>query len=126
MSNAGLRLALQLLASPVVCNAPCHVFVDLFLGHDTRDQGFTTRAEGAVFSRARMDVRHIKRMEVAETKKQIQKERRVYVDDGGHLYVKAEELFADPDIRRQLEEANALAEELGLKRKSDDELGLKR
>lgn len=65
-------------------------------------------------------------MEVAETKKQIQKERRVYVDDGGHLYVKAEELFADPDIRGQLEEANALAEELGLKRKSDDELGLKR
>ena len=58
---------------------------------------------------------------MVKTAKQPEKERRVYVDDKGHLYVKAEELFADPDIRSQLKEANALAEELGLKKKSSDE-----
>lgn len=58
---------------------------------------------------------------MAKTEKQPEKEPRVYIDDKGHLYAKAEELFADPDIRSQLEEANALAEDLGLKKKASDE-----
>ena len=59
-------------------------------------------------------------MKVAETEKPEKKQRRVYINDGGYIYVKAEELMADPDFIKQLEEADSLAKHLGLKRTSED------
>lgn len=55
-----------------------------------------------------------------KTEKPVETERRIYVDDGGHLYVEAEELLLDPDFKRQLKEADTLAEQLGLKKRSQD------
>ncbi len=42
-------------------------------------------------------------------------ERRIYVGEKGHRYVKAEELLRDPNVRRRLESADRLANRLGLK-----------
>ena len=43
-------------------------------------------------------------------------ERRIYVGARGHRYVKAEELWRDPNVKHRLERADHLACRLGLKR----------
>ena len=42
-------------------------------------------------------------------------ERQIYVGPKGHRYVKAEELFKDPNVRKRLRSADRLAERLHLK-----------
>ena len=46
-------------------------------------------------------------------------ERRIYVGAKGHRYVKAEELFKDPNVRDRLRSADRLAERLNLKGSRD-------
>ena len=57
---------------------------------------------------------------MAGTEKQETKQRRIYVNEGGYIYVKAEELLTDPDFIKQLERADVFAKHLGLKRTSED------
>lgn len=47
------------------------------------------------------------------------RERRIYVGDKGHRYVKPDELLRDPKVRHRLDRADRLASKLGLKGKSD-------
>jgi len=41
--------------------------------------------------------------------------RKIYLTENGHRYIKIEELFNDPVVKKRLESADRLAQKLGLK-----------